>query len=90
MHGSLSKDRHLFRLRAKVLLKRNNKVNSLNITLYYSLSLNICECLRRQIYQYNCNQLKSQTLFSFKNTSIISVALNPSDILPKEKLIFFC
>ena len=33
MHGSPFKNRHLVRLRAKDLLKRNNTMNGLNIIL---------------------------------------------------------
>ena len=60
MHGSAFKDRHFVRsetlaTRAKELLKLNNTINNclirLNNTLYYSLSLNTCECLICQIYQ---------------------------------------
>ena len=36
MHGSLTKNRHFVRSRAKDALKINNTINKLNIILYYS------------------------------------------------------
>ena len=60
MHGSSFKDRHFdwsktLATRAQDLLKCNNTIKTclirLNITLYYSLSLNTCECSLCQIYQ---------------------------------------
>ena len=38
----------------------------LNIVLYFSLSLNACDCLICHIYQYNCNRLKNHTHFTFQ------------------------
>ena len=65
MHGSSFKNRHFVRLRPKALLKLNYTINTcsirLNITLYYSWSLNIFEYLICQIYQWNCNRLKNHT-----------------------------
>ena len=58
MHGSLFKDRNFVRTIAthtKELLKLSNTINTclikLNISFYYSLLLNTCECLIYQIYQ---------------------------------------
>ena len=41
MHGTSFKNEHSVR---KDSLKVNNTINRLNITLYYSLSLNTCKC----------------------------------------------
>ena len=49
MHGSSFKNRYFV---AKELLKLNNTINRLNISLYYSKSLNTCDCLICQIYQH--------------------------------------
>ena len=59
MYGSSFKNRHSVRsetlaTRAKESLKLDNTINTclirLNIILYFSLSLNSCECLIFQIY----------------------------------------
>ena len=49
MHGSSFKNRHFVWSRAKDLLKLNNTINKPNSILYYSLSLNTCECYVRFI-----------------------------------------
>ena len=67
MHDSPFKNRHSV---AKEMLKLNNTINTclrmLNIISYYSLSLNTCECAICQIYQQNCNPLKSHRYFHLK------------------------
>ena len=48
--GSSLITRHFAGSRGKDLLKLNNAIHRLKIVLYYSLPLNICECLLCQIY----------------------------------------
>ena len=63
MHDSSFKNKNFV---TKDSLKLNNTKYRLNIILFYSLSLNICECLKYQIYQYNCNRLKNRKHFYLK------------------------
>ena len=55
MHGSSFNDANFVWSRAKELLKCKNTIKTclirLKAVLYYSLSLNICECFICQIYQ---------------------------------------
>ena len=69
-------------------LKVNNRIGTslirLNIILYYSLSLNTCECLICQVYQYKIVIDWKIIHISFKNTSLDSVAQSPSEIPPRK------
>ena len=75
MHGLLYSETHLvssenLAARAKELLKLNNTINTClirpSIISYYSLSLNTCECLILQIFQYNSIRLKIYTHLNLK------------------------
>ena len=75
MHALLYNETHLvssdnLAARAKELLKLNNTINTClirpSIISYYSLSLNTCECLILQIFQYNSIRLKIYTHLNLK------------------------
>ena len=72
-HDSSFKNKHFV---AKDLLKLNNTINACIIymgnILYCPFSLNTCEFLIRQIYQWNCNVLRIIT-FLFKDTSRLCI-----------------
>ena len=68
---------------AKDSLKPINTIIRLNIISYYFVPLNTYQCLIYQTYQYNCNRQKNDT-FPSNNTSQVSEALNPSDILSEQ------